>query len=205
MQLPVFKNGASRPAAHHAPDAPDAPLVSRTFKVGELAKLAGKTVRALHLYEERGLLEPQERSRGGYRLYGDAALRRVAWIAKMQDMGYSLSDLQAIATEWKRAASAPRVMARVEATLRDKLRDTREQVQRLQALENELVASLEYLEACPSCDPRQEVEACHQCDLHDEGELAPDLVAGFRPPESSSTATTSSKPAPAVAATPESS
>lgn len=159
------------------------PLVERTFKVGELAKLTGKTVRALHLYEERGLLEPQERSRGGYRLYGEDAVRRVAWISKMQEMGYSLPDLQAIAREWQRADSAPTVMARVEATLRDKLDETRAQLMRLRKLEEELVSSLEYLQTCPSCHPRQEVDACHACEMHGDGEQAPELVAGFRPSE----------------------
>ncbi len=39
------------------------------LKVGELAKRTGKTVRAVHLYEELGLLDPAVRSKGGFRLY----------------------------------------------------------------------------------------------------------------------------------------
>ena len=39
------------------------------LKVGELAKRTGKTVRAIHLYEELGLLAPAVRSKGGFRLY----------------------------------------------------------------------------------------------------------------------------------------
>ena len=37
--------------------------------VGEVAKLAGVTVRALHHYDELGLLTPSGRSEAGYRLY----------------------------------------------------------------------------------------------------------------------------------------
>lgn len=151
----------------------------RTFKVGELAKLTGKTVRALHLYEERGLLEPHERSPGGYRLYGEDAVRRVNWIAKMQEMGYSLGDLQAITREWAQGTSAPEVMARVEATLRDRLAETRAQIERLRTLERELVSSLGYLETCPSCHPQRVAQECQSCDMHADGETAPDLVAGF--------------------------
>ena len=35
------------------------------LKVGELARRTGKTVRAIHLYEELGLLTPAVRSKGG--------------------------------------------------------------------------------------------------------------------------------------------
>ena len=46
------------------------------LKVGELAKRAGKTVRAVHLYEELGLLAPAVRSKGGFRLYHGRAVTR---------------------------------------------------------------------------------------------------------------------------------
>ena len=39
-----------------------AKLLTRTLKVGELARRTGKTVRAIHLYEELGLLTPAIRS-----------------------------------------------------------------------------------------------------------------------------------------------
>ena len=40
------------------------------LKVGDLARKTGKSVRALRLYEELGLLQPRTRSDGGFRLYG---------------------------------------------------------------------------------------------------------------------------------------
>ena len=69
-------------------------------------------------------------------------------------------------------------MERAEQTLREKLDETREQIGRLQTLERELRASLEYLATCPSCSPQQLVDACSSCELHDNEQ--PDLVAGFR-------------------------
>ena len=44
------------------------------LKVGELARRTGKTVRAIHLYEELGLLTPAVRSKGGFRLYSGRAV-----------------------------------------------------------------------------------------------------------------------------------
>jgi MerR family copper efflux transcriptional regulator len=156
-----------------------AKLFVRTLRVGELARMSGKTVRALHLYEERGLLVPVERSKGGYRLYAQDALVRVRWISKLQDMGFSLSDIQGMLKQWEQSGSAPDAMLRVGELLRDKLQETRDQIARLSALEEELRSSLLYLETCPSCSPTQELTACTSCELHEQGAAAPDLVAGF--------------------------
>lgn len=46
-----------------------------SYTVGSLAKLAGVTVRALHHYEDEGLLHP-ERTASGYRRYGAADVER---------------------------------------------------------------------------------------------------------------------------------
>src|ERR1700761_1318750 len=83
------------------------------MQIGDLAREAGKTVRAIHLYEELGLLTPAARSKGGYRLYGPEALTRINWITKLQTLGFSLGDIQTIVQEWSRAGSAPDAMKRV--------------------------------------------------------------------------------------------
>jgi MerR family transcriptional regulator, thiopeptide resistance regulator len=49
-----------------------------THTVGQLARLAGVTVRTLHHYDRIGLLEPEERSgSGSYRRYGPGAVERL--------------------------------------------------------------------------------------------------------------------------------
>ena len=136
-------------------------------------------MRALHLYEERGLLEPIERSKGGYRLYAEDALVRVRWISKLQEMGFSLTDIQRMLKQWEHSGSASTAMLRVGDLLKVKLQETREQIARLRALEAELQSSIEYLDICPSCSPKQELTACTACELHAQNQSAPDLVAGF--------------------------
>ncbi|HTU61676.1 MAG TPA: MerR family transcriptional regulator [Polyangiales bacterium] len=184
IQLPVLGRHDARHAANVENTAAENPGVRpkrllRTLKVGELARLSGKTVRALHLYEERGLLEPIERSKGGYRLYADDALVRVRWISKLQEMGFSLTDITNMLRQWEESGSAPNAMLRVGDLLKVKLQETREQITRLLALENELRSSIEYLDICPTCSPKQELTACTSCELHASNQSAPDLVAGF--------------------------
>lgn len=156
-----------------------APLVRPTLRVGELAQQTGKTVRALHLYEELGLLEPGHRSKGGYRLYTADSVVRVRWIGKLQEMGFSLGDIQTMLQEWSQSGSATTAMGRVEELFQQKLEDTRAQIAKLRSLEAELEASLNYLQTCPTCDPSLLMNACTSCERHEPRANTPELVAGF--------------------------
>jgi DNA-binding transcriptional MerR regulator len=150
------------------------------MQIGDLARETGKTVRAIHLYEELGLLAPATRSKGGFRLYAQEALLRIRWIGRLQEMGFSLGDIQTIVREWERAESAPGAMKRMRQVYARKLEETREQKRRLESLEHELKASLQYLDTCDVCDPQRLLSACDCCDLHDKETDVPELVLGFR-------------------------
>jgi MerR family transcriptional regulator, copper efflux regulator len=150
------------------------------MQIGDLAREAGKTVRAIHLYEELGLLTPAARSKGRFRLYGPEALTRIRWIGKLQELGFSLGDIQTIVREGERASSASDAMKQMREAYARQLAETRRQRERLQALEHELEASLAYLDTCDVCDPQRLLSACSCCDLHDKEQHVPELVLGFR-------------------------
>jgi MerR family transcriptional regulator, thiopeptide resistance regulator len=61
--------------------------------VGEVAELAGVTVRALHHYDELGLLSPSGRSESGYRLYSYDDLARLREILIWRRLGFSLTEI----------------------------------------------------------------------------------------------------------------
>src|SRR5262249_26009354 len=105
------------------------------LQVGDIARLSGKTVRAIHHYEELGLLRPHARSKGRYRLYDAGAIARVRWINKMHDLGMSLPQIQEVVRTWEGAASAPSAMARVRGIYQKKLEETRAQIEHYKALE----------------------------------------------------------------------
>jgi DNA-binding transcriptional MerR regulator len=150
---------------------------SELLRVGDLAQRTHKTVRALHLYEELGLLHPVERSKGGFRLYAPEAEVRVHWISKLQDMGFSLPDIRELLHQWEQSGSAANAMGRIRALYRQKLEETDAQLRRLEALRSEMRAAVDYLETCEVCDPKRLISSCPRCELHGCG--APDLVAGF--------------------------
>ena len=60
------------------------------WKVGELAKLTGITVRALHHYDELGLVCPSGRTDSGHRLYTRHDLARLQDVLALRGLGFSL-------------------------------------------------------------------------------------------------------------------
>ena len=185
--------------------APVEPVVGhgeKLLQVGELASAVGKTVRAIHHYEELGLLEPDARSKGRFRLYDQEAVTRVRWIAKLHDLGLSLTQIQEVVATWEHAPSAGKANATIRSMYAEKLDETRAQIARLRDLERELEVSVAYLEACEPCDtsvPRHsstratatphvchvegdrrppEVGSCVTCEAR-ERDQEPELVAGL--------------------------
>jgi len=157
----------------------DVPVESLTYlKVGDLAKRTGKTVRAIHLYEELGLLQPV-RSKGGFRLYPQRAAARVEWIQKLQDMGFSLTEIKAFLQVWEASATGPDAMSTVREIFADKLREARQTITRLTTLVTELEDSLSYLDSCRSCTPAHTTSACDCCDINGHEGQAPTLVDGL--------------------------
>src|SRR6187402_2332499 len=170
--------GAAGPLSRAAAAADDGELLL----VGDIARAVGKTVRAIHLYEELGLVRAHERSKGRYRLFAQDALVRVRWIIKLQSLGLSLSDIQALVRGQNDAASAKFAAIRLQEVYLAKLVETRSKLAELKALESELVASLEFLSTCHSvCESEvSPVHSCTSCAHHAEQPNPPELVAGSR-------------------------
>ncbi|MGW4893817.1 MerR family transcriptional regulator [Kitasatospora sp. NPDC004240] len=61
------------------------------MRIGELARRAGTTTRALRYYEQLGLL-PARRAGNGYRAYGEEDLALLRQIRTLQDFGFGLEE-----------------------------------------------------------------------------------------------------------------
>src|ERR1043165_2969683 len=85
------------------------------WKVGQLAKRTGISVRTLHPYDQIGLLTPSHRTESGHRLYDRDDVVRLQQIVMLRQLGFALEE---IAAALRRAAaahrSAPRPFARAD-------------------------------------------------------------------------------------------
>lgn len=66
------------------------------LKVNEVAKLVGISVRTLHHYDEIGLLNPDETTESGYRLYSDDNLETLQQILFFKELGFPLKNIKEI-------------------------------------------------------------------------------------------------------------
>lgn len=151
------------------------------LKIGQVAELSGKTVRAIHFYEELGLLVPAQRTKGGFRLYDPDALLRIQWIDRLQDLGFSLPEIRDFLSNLRGDASGPAAMHRLRQFYAEKLKETRIKLESLQRLEGELQESLTYLAGCRACAPSTARTACRSCeDTSHSGHEPPALVAAVQ-------------------------
>ncbi len=66
----------------------------RTWKVGELSRRTGVSVRTLHHYEEIGLLIPSGRTTSRHRYYSAGDIARLHRIITMRQLGFSLETIR---------------------------------------------------------------------------------------------------------------
>jgi len=61
--------------------------------IGSLSKLSGVSIRALHHYDQIGLLQPSEVAESGYRYYDDAAVERLWQILFYRELDFPLAEI----------------------------------------------------------------------------------------------------------------
>lgn len=104
----------------------------RTWKVGELAKQTGLTVRTLHHYDEIGLLSPSHRTAAGHRLYVENDVARLQQIASLRNLGFPLEEIRDVLNH-KRMSPLQVVQLHAQR-LREQVRTQQRLVERLDAL-----------------------------------------------------------------------
>ncbi|MFZ5559172.1 MAG: MerR family transcriptional regulator [Pseudomonadota bacterium] len=108
--------------------------------IGKLAEGAGVNVETIRYYERRGLIGAQHRAPSGYRLYGADAARRLRFIRRAQQLGFSLSEILGLLSLRVRAdatcadvrSQARQKIAVIDAKI-DDLRRIRDALERLAA------------------------------------------------------------------------
>ncbi|MGH3239031.1 MAG: MerR family transcriptional regulator [Spirillospora sp.] len=87
------------------------------YRIDELARLAGSTVRNVRAYQDRGLLPPP-RLEGRVGLYGDAHLARLRLVGKLLGRGYTFAVIKDLLTAWETGKDVGEVLG-LEKVLTD--------------------------------------------------------------------------------------
>lgn len=102
------------------------------WKIGDLAKHTGITVKALRHYDEINLLKPSATGANGYRLYEQRDLERLQQILSFKHLGLPLEEIKAALT---RPDYSPQdVLQRQFLQMREQLQSQQELVERLDGM-----------------------------------------------------------------------
>ena len=70
------------------------------MRIGEAASRSGMAAKTIRFYEEAGLIEPAPRTEGGYREFGDVDVRRLQFIHRARDLGFSVGEVGRLLSLW---------------------------------------------------------------------------------------------------------
>lgn len=110
------------------------------YTIGQLAKAADVASSTLRYYERRGLVQPDNRSEGNYRLYSPETLDRVRFIRAAQATGFTLDDVATL-LDVRVAANAP--CEDVQVLMEERLADVKNRMAELSHVEGVLTSFLD--------------------------------------------------------------
>ncbi|MDB4950734.1 MAG: MerR family transcriptional regulator [Gemmatimonadetes bacterium] len=125
----------------------------RSWKVGELAKETGLTVRTLHHWDRVGLLKPSRRTPAGHRAYDEADVARLQQVMSLRQLGLSLDEARECLA---RPDFSPLATVRMHL---DRLREKMEMQRRLAARLEAVAESLRLSETVSVEDFLRTIEA----------------------------------------------
>ncbi|MDQ4039756.1 MAG: MerR family transcriptional regulator [Actinomycetota bacterium] len=133
-----------------------------TYRISQLADLAGMPATTLRYYEKVGLL-PSQRTAAGYRVYDDAATDRLHFIAAGKHLGLPLDQIRSLLRVWESGACRD-VRDDLQPLIRDQIAHAEQRRTDLAVFVERLTAALAHLRALPArdgpCDP--ECEFLHE-------------------------------------------
>src|SRR5258705_6370857 len=109
------------------------------MQIGIVAKKVGLSVDTIRFYERNALLPRPARTQGGFRRYGERDIETLAFIRRVQGLGFKLSEIRGLLSL---RGSRMQPCAPVRLRLKEKLVDVQRKLADLQKLEHELRLAL---------------------------------------------------------------
>ena len=109
------------------------------LKIGELAALAGISVKALRVYEKKNIIKPVRVDEGsGYRYYSAGQLEQVESLIELQDMGFSLVEIEQILSGERSKEEILTLFEEKERSLQEVLWKTQARLEKLGSIRDRM-------------------------------------------------------------------
>ena len=127
-------------------------VAGRQFTIGQLARQVEIPSSTVRYYERIGLLEPEDRSQGNYRLYSQKSLRRLRFIRAAQSIGFTLDDIRSLLGARNGRTPSCR---EVQSLIEERMADIDKQLRNLRQVQKLLESSLR------QCRQTERAKCCH--------------------------------------------
>ncbi|PYT61143.1 MAG: heavy metal-responsive transcriptional regulator [Acidobacteria bacterium] len=119
----------------------------KPLTIGHLAREAGVNLETVRYYERQGLLAKPPRSASGYRLFPSDAARRLRFIRRARELGFSLKEIrELLSLRVSRRTTSADIRTRAEA----KIVDIEAKIKSLESMEKTL---RKLTRVCDGCSP----------------------------------------------------
>src|SRR5713226_1298931 len=135
------------------------------MQIGIVAKKIGLSVDAIRFYERNALLPRPPRTQGGFRQYGENDIEMLAFVRRVQGLGFKLSEIRGLLSL---RGNRLQPCAPVRRRLEEKLVDVQRKLSDLQKLERELRLALR------SCNKELRKRSAHCPILKETNKSKPD-------------------------------
>lgn len=122
------------------------------YTISQLAKAAGIPTTTIRYYERIGLVKPEDRSHGNYRLYGDESVEKLNFIRAAQAIGFTLDDIKSLLQDDRGRVPT---CGSVQTLIEDRLSDIERRLKDLRHVRKVLKGALE------RCESQNSRERCH--------------------------------------------
>lgn len=102
---------------------------------GALASKTGCNIETIRYYEQIGMLPPPPRSEGGHRLYGQNLIKRLNFVLRSRDLGFTLEEIRELL---RMVDGRNYTCAQVDALAQKHLQDIRRKIAALKRLKSTL-------------------------------------------------------------------
>lgn len=115
-------------------------MEKRGFSIGDLAKGTGTKVVTVRYYEQIGLLPVPSRTAGNYRTYSNEHMRRLRFIRRCRDLGFTLAQIRDLlrlsSQKDEECAEVDRITAQHLSEIEQKISDLKRLAKELRRLNN---------------------------------------------------------------------
>lgn len=133
----------------------------KALTIGHLARESGVNLETVRYYERRGLLPKPPRSASGYRLFPIEAKRRLRFIQRAKELGFSLSEVrELLSLRVSPSGTSAQIRRRAEA----KIADIQSKIRSLESMEKTLQ---KLTKSCTGCGPITECPILESLDKED--------------------------------------